>query len=155
MRKTLSLLAALLLISCGSKESQKTPEQIKAENIAAFKAKAVTGIENYLKRNVSSDPDYGRVIETSNTSVNDSVYCGNMRIAVKNVFGAVQQKDGCAFCVCKKENTLYLMVWDSSIDFQVRYSMANGGSVDLSGCYALKANDNIFKYVTEHGTPYQ
>lgn len=142
----------MLLFSCGDKQPQKTPEQIKAERIALFKQKAIVSIENYLKRNVSSDPDYGRVIETSNTSVNDSVFCGNMRIAVKNVFGAVQQKDGCLFCVCKKDGTLFLMVWDNSTDFQVEYSMKYGGSVNWGGYYNMKPNDGIYKYVTEYGT---
>lgn len=151
MRKILSLIAIVLLfVSCGSKQPQKTPEQIKAESIAAFKQKATNSIENYLKRNISSDPDYGRVIETSETSVNDSMYIGHMRVAIKNVFGAVQQKDGCIFCFCKKGNSYFLKLWDSNADFAFDYGYSSSGQIDLQSRGA-RPSPLLYKFVVEHG----
>jgi len=151
MKNFAFILITLALLSCGGKQPKKTPKQIKAEKIAAFKQKAVDGIESYLKRNVSSDPDYARILEVSDTTLNDSLYSGYMRVAVKNVFGAVQQLDGYLFCVCRKDSSYYIGLWEGHVDFIGKYKISKsmkGENIE----WADVPDKPTYDYVVEHGT---
>lgn len=140
------MMVCISYVSCGGEKPQKTAEQTKAEQLAEFKQIVISAIENHLKRDVSSDPDYGRIVETKRTILNDSVFCGEMRIAIKNVFGAVQQKDGCIFYACKKNNILYMQLWDSH--FKLQFDIYDG-NVNWNG--ANLKDPKIYNYVLEYG----
>lgn len=118
MKKILSVMAILIAVvfvtSCGSKPKtpEKTPKQLREDSVAKAKSDSVEKVANFkkfsldcltklLKRKISSDPDYGRVLDTEDLIVSDSIYLANCRIAVKNDFGAVQQDDRLYLLVCK------------------------------------------------------
>lgn len=151
MKRIIFLIAVMtLLLSCGNKQPQKTPEQIKAEELSAFRQKAVIGLEKYLKRHFSADPDYGRVLELSDTTLNDSLFRGEMRFAIKNPFGAVQQFEGYLFCICKKDSTMYLGLWDSYPKYMGDYMVARGMAGDEKA-YTDIPQEPTYEFVVKHG----
>lgn len=117
MKKILSILAimiAVVVASCSNKPKipEKTPAQLRADSIAKVRKDSIAKVDNFkkfslnsltklLKRQISSDPDYGRVLNTKDLIVSDSIYLANCRIAVKNKYGAIEQDDGIYLLMCK------------------------------------------------------
>lgn len=118
MKKVLMFMAIMIAVvfvtSCGSKPKipEKTPAQLRADSIAKVKKDSVAKIDNFkkfslnsltrlLKRQISSDPDYGKVLESSDLILSDSIYLANCRVAVKNKYGAVEQDEDIYLLMCK------------------------------------------------------
>lgn len=108
------MIAMVFVASCSSKPkvSEKTPAQLRADSIAKVKKDSVAKIDNFkkfslnsltrlLKRQISSDPDYGKVLESSDLILSDSIYLANCRVAVKNKYGAVEQDEDIYLLMCK------------------------------------------------------
>lgn len=118
MRKILfSLLLAVItvgVISCKENKPTKSAEEIRADSIAQakkdsiksiadFKKESIATIERLVKRNVSSDPDFGKVLETKDKILNDSIYFAVARVVWKNQFGAKVQHDEYWFAFCRRD----------------------------------------------------
>lgn len=108
------MVAVAVAISCSGKPKvpEKTPEQLRADSVAKAKSDSVARVadfktfsldsfEKFLKRQISSDPDYGKLLESSDLILSDSIYLAKCRAAVKNDFGAVEQFDDAYLLVCK------------------------------------------------------
>lgn len=102
------------VMSCKESKPTKSAEEIKADSIAQaekdsiksitdFKKESVSIIERYIKRNISSDPDYGKVLETTDKILNDSMYFALSRIVLKNKYGAVEQYSDIWFLFCRRD----------------------------------------------------
>lgn len=149
MKKILLLIVvAMAFVACENKQPKKTAEQLIVERIEKMKEISTKGIEDYIKRNLSSDPDYGKIIETSGVTLNDSVYSGTMRIAVKNVFGGTQQKDGCVFYVCREKDKYYVRVWETQVDF---YLQLDSDKLKYIGGETKINQLKTYKYVINNG----
>lgn len=102
------------VMSCKESKPTKSAEEIIADSIAQaekdsiksitdFKKESVLIIERYIKRNISSDPDYGKVLETTDKILNDSMYFALSRIVLKNKYGAVEQYSDIWFLFCRRD----------------------------------------------------
>lgn len=127
MKKILfSLLLAVITVgvmSCKENKPTKSAEEIKADSIAQakkdsiksiadFKKESIAIIDKHLKRNVSCDPDFGKVLETKDKILNDSIYFAVARVVWKNQFGATMQHDEFWFAFCRRDKKdLRLIFW--------------------------------------------
>ncbi|RGW45011.1 hypothetical protein DWV76_00395 [Segatella copri] len=118
MKKVLMFMAIMIAVgfvsSCSIKPKvpEKTPAQLRADSIAKVKKDSIAKVANFkkfslnsltrlLKRQISSDPDYGKVLESSDLILSDSIYLANCRVAVKNKYGAVEQDEDIYLLMCK------------------------------------------------------
>lgn len=149
MKKILLLMAvALAFASCGDKQPKMTAEELIVERIDKMKEISTKGIENYIKKHISSDPDYGKIIETSGVTLNDTVYSGTMRIAFKNVLGGTQQKGDCVFYVCREKDMYYVKVWETQVDF---YLQLDSDKLKYIGGETKINQLKTYKYVINNG----
>ena len=143
---------AMCMVSCDSFENkakkQKSPEDIYAEKVIKFKTQAILGIEKYLKREVSVNPEIGEVIDTKDKILNDSLIFCEARILVQNVFGAKQQGDA-LFAVGKKDGKLYMRCWDNDIDFEIEMRVKSKYYNVQYDEYALFLYDEVCSYYGE------
>lgn len=131
MKKTiLSMLLAVmtvgLILSCKEKKPVKTDAELRADSIrkakqdsifsvANFKKESIATIEKFIKKKFSSDPDFGKVVETDDKILNDSIYFAKSRIVIKNDFGAKQQYTNVWFVFCRrKKNDPHFVFWPDS-----------------------------------------
>ena len=117
------MIAMVFVASCSSKPKvpEKTPAQLRADSIAKVKKDSIAKVANFkkfslnsltrlLKRQISSDPDYGKVLESSDLILSDSIYLANCRVAVKNKYGAIEQDYGIYLLMCKKKKKNECMI---------------------------------------------
>lgn len=108
------IIAVVFVSSCSIKPKapEKTPAQLRADSIAKVKKDSIAKVADFkkfswnslarlLKRQISSDPDYGKVLGSSDLILSDSIYLANCRVAVKNDYGAVEQIEDIYLLMCK------------------------------------------------------
>ena len=100
----LAVIAVGVTSSCKESKPVKTAAELKADSItqaekdsvksiADFKKGSIATINKFIKRKVSSDPEFGEVLETEDKILNDSIYFAVSRIVWKNRYGAKEQHD--------------------------------------------------------------
>jgi len=169
MKNILLLLSASALIACAAScRHGKAAEEIKADSIriadsikaarpAALKNAALDGLTRYLKKQVSSDPDVGEVLQTEDVIVSDTLYFAKAKTLVSNRFGAKEQYGDLWFCVCEKSSRYYMIVWASSdrCDSGLNHIIGTGCFI-LGGEFKAKITDSfrekLYKGVTNGET---
>lgn len=173
MRKNSRYIVALiatiicaLSVSCGSKQSQKSPEQLRADSIRmadsikaarpiTLKNKAIDGLTRYLKKQISSDPEVGKVLDVKDGYLSDSLFFSKAKVMVKNRYGANEQYDNLWFCVCRKDDNYYMIVWaddeycQRGLDNIVGKDQCVVGGLGL-GLYPDDMFPKLYKEVTDH-----
>lgn len=122
MKKILLLIAVIMMVvcmtSCNSNANKSTQTKIgkytptHEDTLQSFKAKALDGLTRYLKNNVSSDPDFGKVLKTEKYVLNDSLYFARAKVLIMNQYGAKQQYNDLYFAFAKgHDDKYYIIVW--------------------------------------------
>lgn len=165
MRNILFLLLLAVLVACGggSKQEQSTAKQdtidsaiMKAVERDHLKKKAIEGLTRYLKRQVSSDPDYAEVRGTDDFVSDDSIYFAKARIVVMNRYGAKEQYDDLLFCVCRRDTSHYMIVWPNE-EYCLRGVESMSGKhnreecIPTSGFHFHYYRDSIYNEMTHSG----
>lgn len=116
------------VMSCKESKPTKSAEEIKADSIAQakkdsiksitdFKKGSIAILDKFLKRKVSSDPDFGKVLETKDKILNDSIYFAVARVVWKNQFGAKVQHDELWFAFCRRNKKDLRMIYWKNDDY--------------------------------------
>ncbi len=128
MKKTilsmfLALIAMNIISSCKEKKLVKTDAELRADSIKQAKQDSILSVENFkkesiatieelLKKKISSDPNFGKVLETDDNILNDSIYFTKSRIVIKNDFGAEWQYDDFWFAFCRRtKDEPHMLYW--------------------------------------------
>ena len=112
------LMVATCMVSCNSNTNKPTQAKMgkyaptHKDTLQLFKAKALDGLTRYLKSNVSSDPDFGKVLKTEKHVLNDSLYFARAKVLIMNQYGAKQQYNDLYFAFAKgHDGKYYMIVW--------------------------------------------
>lgn len=123
MKKILSFLLLAVItvgvVSCKGKVQNKTtakteqhPQGDSMSVAAQFKNQTISNMERYIKRWVSSDPDFGRVINTYDVVLNDTFYFARYRVVYLNDYGAKKQYDNLWSVFCRRDTSdVRALVW--------------------------------------------
>ena len=116
------------VMSCKESKPAKTAAELKADSIAQakkdsvksiadFKKESIATMNKVIKRKISSDPEFGEVLETKDKILNDSIYFAVSRIVWKNKYGAKEQHDEFLFAFCRRDKKDVRMIYWTNSDY--------------------------------------
>lgn len=156
------LLLAVIAVgvtSCKESKPVKTEAELKADSIAQakkdsiksiadFKKESIATMNKFIKRKISSDPEFGEVLETKDKILNDSIYFAVSRIVWKNKYGAKEQHDEFWFAFCRRNKNDVRMIYWADSDY------CNRGMKSIVGdnFYAYAHINAFFFPKEEYGT---